>query len=173
MTLRDPDYVHKIVVLGETGVGKTSLVQRYAYGSLDPQTQKTIGAVLHVKMVDHRSLRHKLVIWDLAGAESFLMMREQFCTSASGAFLVFDTTQPSTLAATEDWLEALYTSAGRVPVVLVENKVDLESRVDPQVVKRIAEEHAFRLVRTSALHNINVQLAFVSLVDAITERLRD
>jgi small GTP-binding protein len=173
MSYPEPDFVHKLVFLGDTGVGKTSLVQRYVYDSLDADVGRTIGAILHVKSIVMKGLRHKLVVWDLAGGESFAVMREQFCSNASGAFMVFDTTRPETLDSVTRWLTALCTGAGNVPVVFVENKVDLESHVDPKRVMELAEKHAVRLIRTSATQNINVDLAFSGLLDAIMERTRE
>ncbi|MHA1216510.1 MAG: ADP-ribosylation factor-like protein, partial [Candidatus Thorarchaeota archaeon] len=107
------------------------------------------------------------VIWDLGGQESFAQLREQYCANASGAFFVFDRTRPETLRSVGTWLEALYSAAGRVPVVMIENKIDLEPVVDPREVMEVAERMATRLIQTSATQNMNVDLAFTGLVEAI------
>ncbi|MCF2138167.1 MAG: GTP-binding protein [Candidatus Thorarchaeota archaeon] len=164
-----PDYVFKLVFLGDTGVGKTSLVQRYVYDSLPIEVGTTIGAMLHVKMLRHRDMTYKLVIWDLGGQDAFAQLREQYCSQASGAFFVFDRTRPDTLEHIDDWLNALYSAAGKVPIVMVENKIDLESVVDPMRVMELAESKANRLIQTSALENKNVDLAFAGLLEAIRQ----
>lgn len=64
MTKATPDFIHKLVFLGDSSVGKTSLVQRYVYNSLDPNVGRTIGAMLHVKMEQYEDALHKLVILD-------------------------------------------------------------------------------------------------------------
>ena len=74
MTGQEPDFVHKIVLLGDSLVGKTSLVQRYVYDSLSPDVGRTIGAVLHVKKIELDGVVHKLVVWDLGGQERFKAM---------------------------------------------------------------------------------------------------
>ncbi len=171
MKQRQHDYVHKIVFLGDTAVGKTSLVQRYVYDSLSEEMGRTIGAILHVKSVEIRDLMNKLVIWDLGGGESFAELREQYCSEASGAFFVFDRTRSDTLMNYSKWLRALHAAAGSVPVVFVENKIDLESELNPQSVIEVAETHATRLIQTSATENLNVDLAFKYLVEAILARI--
>ncbi len=168
-----PDYVFKLVFLGDTGVGKTSLVQRYVYDSLPGEIGRTIGAMLHVKLVTLRNTLYKLVIWDLGGQESFAQLRELYCSHASGAFFVFDRTRPETLESIDSWLDALYSAAGEVPVVMVENKIDLDSVVDPRKVMEVAEQQATRLIQTSATENKNVDLAFTGLVEAIRQHRLD
>ncbi|MFW9809906.1 MAG: Rab family GTPase, partial [Candidatus Thorarchaeota archaeon] len=103
-----PDFVYKLVFLGDSEVGKTSLVQRYVYDSFSPEIGRTIGAMLHVKTVDVDDSKHKLVIWDLGGQDSFSELREQYCANASGAFFIFDRTRIETLQHIDDWLNALY-----------------------------------------------------------------
>ena len=112
MAHSDPDFVHKLVFLGDSGVGKTSLVQRYVYDSLAPDIGRTIGAMLHVKSVDLDGSKHKLVVWDLGGQVAFSALREQYCSHASGAFFVFDRTRLETLEHIDDWLDSLYSAAG-------------------------------------------------------------
>jgi small GTP-binding protein len=162
-------YVHKLVFLGDSGVGKTSLVQRYVYDSLDTSLARTIGAVLHVKSVKYEDERHKLVIWDLGGEEAFSQLREQYCSNASGAFFVFDTTQERTFESMNTWLEALYSSAGNVPVVVVENKIDLTSKITTEKIQQRTQEKVLKHIRTSALEDTNVDLAFTELVGSIIE----
>ena len=165
----DPDYVHKLVFLGDTEVGKTSLVQRYVYDSFSPEIGRTIGAMLHVKTVEVKGERHKLVIWDLGGQESFTELREQYCSHASGAFFVFDRTRIETLQHIDDWLNALYTAAGKVAVVVVENKIDLKSAISKEQIQNVVEARSLKLIQTSATENKNVDAAFEELVKEIPE----
>ncbi|MFW9846790.1 MAG: Rab family GTPase, partial [Candidatus Thorarchaeota archaeon] len=105
--MTDPDFVYKIVFLGESEVGKTSLVQRFVYDSLSPELARTIGAVLHVKTILLDEDNYKLIVWDLGGQESFRQLREQYCANASGAFFVFDRGRPETLTSLDAWLDSL------------------------------------------------------------------
>lgn len=167
MSDNDPDFVHKIVLLGDSLVGKTSLVQRYVYDSLSPDVGRTIGAVLHVKKVEFDGNIHKQVIWDLGGQESFAQLREQFSANASGAFFIFDRTRLETLQHIDEWLNALYASAGKIPVVAIENKIDLESMITPEQIKGMLEARGLNHLQTSAIENTNVNDAFKELVQKI------
>ena len=160
----DPDFVHKIVLLGDSLVGKTSLVQRYVYDSLSPDVGRTIGAVLHVKKIDLDGVTHKQVIWDLGGQESFAQLREQYCANASAAFFIFDRTRLETLQHIDDWLNALYSSAGKIPVIAIENKIDLESVITPEQIKGMLEARELIHIQTSAVENTNVDHAYKELV---------
>ncbi len=172
MSTDTPDYVHKLVFLGDSGVGKTSLVERYVYNSLSMYTGRTIGAILHVKTVIVDGSRIKLVIWDLGGQESFSALREQYCSNAAGAFLVVDITRPETLANIDRWLNALYSGAGKVPVIMVANKIDLSPVITDDQLAGLAEVRGLKLIRTSATENENVDLAFLELVKSIQEKFK-
>lgn len=170
VTNKSPDFVHKLVFLGDSGVGKTSLVERYVYDSMTPDVGRTIGAILHVKVVEIEELTIKLICWDLGGQESFAALREQYCSNAAGAFLVVDWTRPETLANIDSWLKSLYASAGEVPVILVANKIDLEPVVTVEQLQGLADVRGLRMIQTSASENQNVDLAFTELVREIQSR---
>ncbi|MBN2230975.1 MAG: GTP-binding protein [Candidatus Thorarchaeota archaeon] len=171
MVVREPDFVHKIVFLGDSGVGKTSIIQRYVYDSMDPDIGRTIGAVLHVKTMVVNNEFHKQVIWDLGGQESFAQLREQYCANASGAFFIFDRTRLETLQHIDDWLIALHASVGKVPVIAVENKIDLESVITNEQIRGMLEVRQLEHIQTSALQNKNVEQAFFELVTKIRENM--
>jgi small GTP-binding protein len=170
---RSPDFIHKLVFLGDTKVGKTSLIQRYVYDTLSPEMTRTIGAVLHVKILEIDGELHKQVIWDLGGEESFAQLREQYCANASGAFFIFDRTNLKSLEHIDDWLNALYASAGKVPVVAVENKIDLESDISENQIRGMLEARGLIHLQTSALENKNVDTTFEELVREIRARTKE
>lgn len=165
--MSDPDFVYKLVLLGESGVGKTSLVQRFVYDSLSPEMAQTIGAVLHVKTTPLEDANYKLIVWDLGGQESFRQLREQYCANASGAFFVFDRGRPETLGSIDTWLESLYASAGKVPVVVIENKIDLDPVFDQKDIQNEIDKRNLKLMQTSATESMNVDQTFEELVRTI------
>jgi small GTP-binding protein len=167
VTESNPDFIHKIVLLGDSLVGKTSLVQRYVYDSLSPDVGRTIGAVLHVKKISLDDVVHKLVIWDLGGQESYAQLREQFSANASAALFVFDRTRLETLQHMDNWLNSLYSSTGKIPVIVVENKIDLESVITPEQIKGMIDARKLMHIQTSAVENTNVDVAYTELVKVI------
>ncbi|MFX1368453.1 MAG: Rab family GTPase, partial [Promethearchaeota archaeon] len=151
------------------GVGKTSLVQRYVYDSLSSDFGQTLGAILHVKTIECGGDFYKLIIWDLGGQEYFAALREQYCANASGAFFVWDRSRPETLGSIDQWLEPLYSSAGEVPVIVIENKIDLEPVFSPNQIEPEIKSRNLKLMKTSATENLNVDTTFEGLIRDIRE----
>jgi small GTP-binding protein len=165
-------YLFKIVFLGEGAVGKTSLVGRFVYNSFEGDYLATIGTDIHLKMVQIDDTMVKLVIWDIAGQDNFAQLRRAYYQNASGAFFVFDTSRPETIARVDDWMKALYAVAGEIPLVILENKVDLENRVSESQKKQISEKYNVKIIRTSAKEDTNVENAFQEMTRKILEKAR-
>jgi small GTP-binding protein len=169
----NPDYLFKIVFLGEGAVGKTSLVGRYVYDSFEGDYLATIGTDIHVKIVNVVDTIAKLVIWDIAGQDSFAQLRRAYYMNASGAFFVFDTTRPETIERIDEWLNALFTVTGKIPLVLLENKVDLESAIPEEVKDAVKKKHGVPIIPTSAKEDRNVEEAFREMTRNILDKTRD
>jgi small GTP-binding protein len=162
----------KLVFLGEGGVGKTSLVGRYVYDSFEGDYLATIGTDIHVKMVDLEDFRVKLVIWDIAGQDDFAQLRKAYYQNASGAFFVWDTTRPKTFDRVEEWIDALFGVTKPIPLVLLENKIDLESNMPENAIEPIVKKYGVELVRTSAKDDTNVEEAFKKMTMQILEKAK-
>ncbi|MHA2378840.1 MAG: Rab family GTPase [Candidatus Thorarchaeota archaeon] len=162
----------KLVFLGEGAVGKTSLVGRYVYDSFEGDYLATIGTDIHVKTVEVDDTAVKLVVWDIAGQDDFAQLRKAYYQNASGAFFVYDCTRPETVARLEEWVNTLYGVTEEIPLVLLENKIDLESKVDPKEIEKTVKKHGLTLVRTSAKEDTNVEEAFRQMTREILERTR-
>lgn len=167
------DYLFKLVFLGEGAVGKTSLVGRYVYDSFEGDYLATIGTDIHVKMVNVNDTIVKLVIWDIAGQDHYAQLRRAYYMNASGAFFVFDTTRPETIEHVDDWVNALFTVTGKIPLVLLENKVDLESAIEEGVKDAVKTKHSVPIIPTSAKEDTNVEDAFKEMTRDILGKSRD
>ncbi len=153
-------------------MGKTSLVGRYVYDSFEGDYLATIGTDIHIKMVNVGDTVVKLVIWDIAGQDNFAQLRRAYYMNASGAFFVFDTTRPETVERVDEWLNALFTVTGKIPLVLLENKVDLESAINDGTRDSVIKQYDVKIIPTSAKEDMNVEEAFQKMTREILERSR-
>ncbi|TFG33615.1 GTP-binding protein [Candidatus Thorarchaeota archaeon] len=165
-------YLFKIVFLGEGAVGKTSLVGRFVYDSFEGDYLATIGTDIHLKMVQVEDTSVKLVIWDIAGQDNFAQLRRAYYMNASGAFFVFDTTRSETIARIDEWINALRTVTGEIPLVLLENKVDLESAILQEKKDEIISKYHVKMIPTSAKEDTNVEEAFKEMTAKILLKAR-
>ncbi|TFG28976.1 GTP-binding protein [Candidatus Thorarchaeota archaeon] len=165
-------YLFKIVFLGEGAVGKTSLVGRFVYDSFEGDYLATIGTDIHLKMVQVEDTLVKLVIWDIAGQDNFAQLRRAYYMNASGAFFVFDTTRSETITRIDEWINALRAVTGDIPLVLLENKVDLESAISKNAKDEVISKHNVKLIPTSAKEDTNVEEAFKEMTAKILAKAR-
>ncbi|MFX1505961.1 MAG: Rab family GTPase [Promethearchaeota archaeon] len=121
---------YKIVLAGDEGVGKTSLINRFVHGYFKGDYKATIGVNVYTKQLLIDSSSVNLQIWDVAGQTSFRRFRQRFFSGTRGAFLVFDLTVPKSLDNLHvSWIEDLQNIAGKIPLVLIGNKSDLSESV--------------------------------------------
>lgn len=165
-------YLFKIVFLGEGAVGKTSLVGRFVYDSFEGDYLATIGTDIHLKMVQVDDTMVKLVIWDIAGQDNFSQLRRAYYQNASGAFFVFDTSRPETIARIDEWFKALHAVTGDIPLVMLENKVDLKSAITKEQKDQIIKKYGLKIIRTSAKEDTNVEDAFQEMTRKILVKAR-
>ena len=121
-------FIYKIALLGDGGVGKTSLVLRYCENAFKENYMMTIGSNFSTKTVEleeYPNYKIKLQIWDLAGQKHFSFVRPPFYRGSSGILMVFDLTRRSSFQNLLNWKEEYEKVVGPKPVVLVGNKLDL------------------------------------------------
>jgi len=121
-------YIYKLVVAGEGGVGKTTLVIRYCEGIFKHDTRTTVGVGFASKEVKVEGERIKLQIWDFGGEERFRFILPTYCKGANSAILAFDTTRFQSLKNLPEWVDIIRNNAGDIPIVLVGTKVDVEEK---------------------------------------------
>uniref|UniRef100_M4ASF7 small monomeric GTPase n=2 Tax=Xiphophorus maculatus TaxID=8083 RepID=M4ASF7_XIPMA len=170
------DYMFKVLIIGNSSVGKTSFLFRYADDSFTSAFVSTVGIDFKVKTIYRNDKRVKLQIWDTAGQERYRTITTAYYRGAMGFLLMYDITSQESFCAVQDWATQIKTySWDSAQVVLVGNKMDLED--DRQVPKadaqRVATELGFQFFEASAKDNINVKQVFDKLVDLICEKMNE
>ncbi|KAJ8011150.1 hypothetical protein DPEC_G00055190 [Dallia pectoralis] len=163
----------KILIIGESGVGKSSLLLRFTDDTFDPELAATIGVDFKVKTIAVDGNRAKLAIWDTAGQERFRTLTPSYYRGAQGVILVYDVTKRETFTRLENWLNELETYCTRNDLVkmLVGNKIDREENrvVDRNEGLKFARKHSMLFIEASAKTRDGVQCAFEELVEKILQ----
>lgn len=167
----------KICLVGEQGVGKTSLIHRFVSGAFDPAYIRTLGVVVSKKSVDlafpaGRAVHADLMVSDIMGQRSFLdLFRDASFVGVQGILAVFDVTRRTSLDALVEWIDGVFDVAGPVPAVILGNKIDLrESREVSQTdAENVVGMYASPILYTSARTGENVEVAFHRLARAVIE----
>ena len=164
-----PDYTHlfKVVVVGDSGVGKSNLLTRYVRGSFDSDSRSTIGVEFFSKMVKSGESVAKLQLWDTAGQERYRAVTTAYYRGAGGAVVVYDVSRPETFHRVSAWVEEVGNNCSPLPVlVLVGNKADLAATrsVSTAAGLEVAKKHNMCFFEASALNGKGVEEAFEELV---------
>jgi len=164
----------KVVVLGESGVGKTSLLVRYVQNSFTIATKSTIGSDFLSKDVTVDGKPATLQIWDTAGQERYQGLGTSFYRGADGVIFVFDVTRKNTFEELAQWKKAFLIQIGQegndeFPMLILANKVDRENerQVTKQEVKDWCGKQNLTFYETSAKEAVNVDKAFETIAKII------
>ncbi len=162
--------VLKVMVAGDGGVGKTTLIRKFVSGSFDGATAMTIGVQFHVKEMTYEGRPVSLQLWDLGGQEHFRFMLPSYTFGAKGAILLYDTTRELTLERLEEWVKICRTHTKDLPILFGGTKTDLvEQRCISAARARSLLEplNLFDHLEVSAKVGANVERAFEMIVAKI------
>lgn len=164
------DKLFKIVLIGESGVGKTNLISRFVEDQFSLESRSTIGVEFSNKTIFLENTTIKVQLWDTAGQERFRAITVAYYRGAHGAIVVFDCTKRQTFERLDQWISdlRLYSSES-VSIVIVGNKSDLSHlrAVSTEEAQEYAQRNGCLFMETSALDNIGVDQAFGLLVEHI------
>lgn len=163
-------YHIKVIIIGEAGVGKTSLVKKFVSGRFTSDYRVSIGANLFVKeLILDSDIEVTIQIWDIAGQEKWIKMRHLYYRGAHGALFVGDLTRGDTFKQLKEfWNPDLKKYCGDIPKILVVNKVDLEPIVSNSDIEELSQNiNVKATISTSAKNGQNVEEAFHQIAEVI------
>jgi len=166
----------KVVLLGNSGVGKSNLLSMLNSGEFSHSFKSTVGVEFLTKQLDINGTIVKAQIWDTAGQERFSSMMGTYYRKAKGAMLVYDISKKETLPAAERWKNELLNHANKddIVMVLAGNKCDLgdeERQISKEEGAAFAKKHGMEFFETSAKEDINVRKSFTKLMVGIYHNL--
>ncbi|XP_029141983.1 ras-related protein Rab-27B [Protobothrops mucrosquamatus] len=185
MTDGDYDYLIKLLALGDSGVGKTTLLYRYTDNKFNPKFITTVGIDFREKRVVYNSqgssgssgkaFKVHLQLWDTAGQERFRSLTTAFFRDAMGFLLMFDLTSQQSFLNVRNWMSQLQANAycENPDIVLIGNKADLSDQreVNERQAKELADKYGIPYFETSAATGQNVDKAVETLLDLIMKRM--
>ncbi|KAK9703702.1 Ras family [Popillia japonica] len=168
------DYLFKLLLIGDSGVGKSCLLLRFADDTYTESYISTIGVDFKIRTIDLDGKTIKLQIWDTAGQERFRTITSSYYRGAHGIIVVYDCTDQDTFNNVKQWLEEIDRYAcDNVNKLLVGNKSDLTTKkvVDYTTAKEYADQLGIPFLETSAKSATNVEQAFMTMAAEIKNRV--
>ncbi|KAI3617519.1 hypothetical protein CBS9595_003428 [Malassezia furfur] len=170
----DYDYLFKLLLIGDSGVGKSCLLLRFADDTYTESYISTIGVDFKIRTIELEGKTVKLQIWDTAGQERFRTITSSYYRGAHGIIVVYDVTDEATFTNVKQWLQEIerYACEG-VNKLLVGNKADLtgSKQVDYETAKQFADQLNIPFLETSAKDATNVEQAFLTMAKQIKDRM--
>jgi small GTP-binding protein len=172
----------KVCLLGDFGVGKTSLIRRFVYDAYDDRYLSTLGVKVTKKQMVIKDFKKKpffkidltLMIWDLVGQKGFQSLKASAYKGTNGAFIVCDLSRPETIDNMQWWVDSLTEVSKDIPLIFLANKVDLtDSVVSPELrgkIQAILKKNKGSFFSTSAKTGKDVETAFQSMGTKLTKK---
>lgn len=170
----DYEYLYKIVLIGDSGVGKSNLLSRFTRDEFNLESRSTIGVEFATRTLEIDGKRVKAQIWDTAGQERYRAITSAYYRGAVGALIVYDISKTESYESVSRWLKELREHAdANIIIELVGNKSDLDHlrAVPTDEAKNFANENSLLFTEASALNANNVDLSFHQLLKNIYEMI--
>ena len=164
------DFLYKMILIGDSGVGKSNILLKYLKNEFQQNTKATVGVEFGTKTVEIDNKKIKVQIWDTAGQERYRSITSAYYKGAKGAFIVYDITRKGSFENIDKWIEDLKSNGDKnVSIMLIGNKSDLADKREVQTDEGIkkSEESKVAFLETSALNGENVAKAFEQIIEQI------
>ena len=167
------DKTCQILLLGDSSVGKTSLISRYANGIFKEEYLATVGLDYYTKQEMIKNLNVLVKLWDTAGQERFKALTPNYFRNAEGVVLVYDVTSTESFENLKYWISSIKTNLGEkdifIPIIIIGNKIDMEDsrEINKDEANKFASENNYKYFETSAKTGEGVDEAIRELVNQI------
>jgi Ras-related protein Rab-1A len=170
------EHVFKVLLIGDSGVGKTSILNRFIDDKFNETFVSTIGVDFKAKSIALEGKITKLQIWDTAGQERFKTITSSYYRGSHGVVIIFDVTNRKSFENIKMWLNEIRLHCDNgTKKILVGSKTDLEDKIEVSCSEALsfANRHNMKYVETSAKESKNIELAFINLANEIKSRMRE
>ena len=164
------EFLFKLILIGDSSVGKSNILLQYLKGQFDPNSKATVGVEFGTKNIEINNKKIKIQIWDTAGQERYRSITSAYYRGAKGAFIVYDITRKTTFDNIDRWAADLKANGDdNISIVLIGNKLDLEDKREVQKDEGVKKSEEFKtaFMETSALNGDNIDKAFDELIEQI------
>ncbi|NHI93008.1 MAG: GTP-binding protein [Candidatus Lokiarchaeota archaeon] len=168
----DVCFILKIIIIGEPSVGKTSLIRNFIGGKIEVEYKPTIGTDLFHNFITTEKGVASLAIWDIAGQSKWQSFRQIYYTGARGGLVVYDCSRLNTFRALENWFEDVRKFLPDIPLILIENKIDLKNKelITQNEIQRLKEKYdLLEFYKSSAKTGENVEKIFKALANELVD----
>ena len=166
---KEPQINIKLLLLGDSTVGKTSILIKYINDKFDDSAISTVGVDYMDKIITYKNLKIKLQIWDTSGEEKFRSITRNFYRNADGIFIVFDLTKKPTFDHVKNWISEALDHNDTIKLVLIGNKLDLKNEIEVsnELASSYAKRNNLKYFETSAKEGTNINVAFNTIIDLL------
>ena len=167
------DYLFKLIIVGDTNVGKTNIMSKYTKDQFNITSKSTIGVEFGTKILEIDNKKVKAQIWDTAGQERYKSITSAYYKGAKGAFIVYDITNKSTFESVDKWIKDLNSYGDKnLTMLLIGNKSDLEDKriINKEEGEEKAKSFELGFIETSAYNGDNIDQAFDIMLKEVLKR---
>ena len=162
----------KILVLGESGVGKTSILRRYLFNQFEEANASTIGVELDTKIINYKNNYYSITLFDTTGQERFKSITQSYYHMGEGFFVVFDLTNENSLIAVDEWIGSIQEFTENPKIIILGNKDDLKKiRIPDEFINNQLKKYKnITYIKTSAKKNHSIKEAFEKMIDLLENK---
>ena len=158
---------YKLLLIGESNVGKTTIFNKYIFNKLDKNTGSTIGVDFEAKNFPYKNKKYSIKLFDTAGQERFHSVTRAYYHMGDAYLIVFDLTNENSLKEIPNWINSLKAEKEDSKFIIIGNKNDLKNQISQDVINEYLKDYKHLLIKTSAIKNENIKESIYKIIDLI------